>query len=112
MNRILILLAAIAMLATIATTGMADSKGEREHQRDKRDYETARELMLSADILPLEEIISRARAVHPGRVLETELERKGDTYIYELEILDQGGRVWEMKYDASTGTLIKDKQDD
>ena len=47
-----------------------------------------------------------ATAQHPGRVVEVELERKGAAHVYEIEILDAGGEVWELKYDARTGALL------
>lgn len=76
------------------------------------DHVTARRLRESGQILPLEQILERARARQPGQVLETELERKDDAYIYEVEILDREGRVWEFNFDARTGELIKLERDD
>lgn len=74
--------------------------------------ETARKLSASGQILSLEKITKAAKAIKPGEVLETELEHKHGIYIYELEILDDKGLVWELKLDAKTGKLIKMKQDD
>jgi uncharacterized membrane protein YkoI len=76
------------------------------------DHVTARRLRESGQILPLEQILERARARQPGHVLETELERKRDRYVYEVEILDADGWVWELKFDARTGELIKLERDD
>jgi uncharacterized membrane protein YkoI len=112
MKKILILLLLAGIITAITTTGMADSDRDEVRYRDRDDHDTALELKESENILPLEEIIGKAKSIHPGRILETELERKGKAYVYELEILDQMGQVWEMKYDAKTGELIKDKQDD
>lgn len=95
-----------AMLAGLLfCAGMAPATAEDDHV-------TARRLRESGQILPLEQILERARARQPGQVLETELERKGDGYIYEMEILDREGRVWELKFDARTGELIKLERDD
>jgi uncharacterized membrane protein YkoI len=76
------------------------------------DHVVARKLRDAGEILPLEQIIQRARAVKPGELIETELERKHGRYVYEVEILDQGGQVWEIKLDARTGELIKLERDD
>lgn len=74
--------------------------------------ETARKLSASGQILSLEKITKAAKAIKPGEVLETELERKHGIYVYELEILDDKGLVWELKLNAKTGKLIKMEQDD
>jgi uncharacterized membrane protein YkoI len=76
------------------------------------DHVTARKLRESGQILPLEQILERARARQPGQVLETELERKHDVYVYEVEILDADGWVWELKFDARTGELIELERND
>ena len=44
-------------------------------------------------------------------MLETELERKGERYIYEIELVDDQGQVWELKFDAASGELLKEKQE-
>lgn len=67
----------------------------------------ARALVKSGYILSFEKIASHALAIKPGDILETELEFKKDRYIYEVEVLDAKGNVWELKLDASTGELIK-----
>lgn len=76
------------------------------------DHERATELRESGDILSLETILERAQKQHSGRVLEVELEEKRGRYIYEVEILDQDGTVWEMYYDARSGELLRVKQED
>ncbi|HMV54994.1 MAG TPA: PepSY domain-containing protein [Rhodocyclaceae bacterium] len=76
------------------------------------DAATVRRLRESGEILPLEKILERARKERPGEVLETELERKGARHVYEVEILDAQGRVWELKFDARSGELLRQKQDD
>lgn len=73
------------------------------------DHDDAKRLKEAGDIQPLEQILARARAEKPGRVIETELERKGERYIYEIEIVDDDGIVWELKFDAKSGELLKTK---
>jgi uncharacterized membrane protein YkoI len=73
------------------------------------DHDDAKRLKEAGDIQPLEQILAKARAEKPGRVLETELERKGERYIYEIEIVDNDGVVWELKFDAKSGELLKTK---
>ncbi|WP_052177822.1 PepSY domain-containing protein [Methylotenera sp. G11] len=73
---------------------------------------TARKLSEAGLILPLEKITSSAKAIKPGKILETELELKNGAYIYEVEILDNKSQVWELKLDAKTGKLLKMERDD
>jgi uncharacterized membrane protein YkoI len=65
-----------------------------------------------SDILPLEEILRRVKAQYPGRVTETELERKRGGYVYEIDVVSDDGVKRELKYDAKTGELISSKVED
>lgn len=76
------------------------------------DHEQARRLKESGQILPLEQIIKAAQAEYPGRVIEVELEDESGRFYYEVELLDEKGMVWELYFDATSGELIKRKQDD
>lgn len=78
----------------------------------ERDQDRARELTQAGAIVPLEQIVSSARERYAGRVLETELEKDASGYYYELEMVDAEGLVRELKYDAATGELLNDKEDD
>lgn len=75
------------------------------------DQNTVRKLRSSGQILSLETIHTKARSIKPGKILETELEQKKGRYIYEVELLDEAGTVWEIKLDAATNTLIEIEQD-
>jgi uncharacterized membrane protein YkoI len=75
-------------------------------------YEEARRLTESGAILPLEELMPTIQAQQPGRILELELEREGGRYLYEIEILDEQGAVWEFKVDATTGEVVERELED
>lgn len=64
-------------------------------------------------VLPLEKILAVAQRLHRGRVIDVELERgrKQGQYIYEIEIVDSGGRVWEMKFNAADASLVSEAQE-
>jgi uncharacterized membrane protein YkoI len=74
----------------------------------------ARHLQVAGEIMSFEKILEIARSIKPGDILETDLERNRNTglYIYEIEILDAKGVVWELDINASTGDLIKMEIDD
>jgi len=76
------------------------------------DHIRARELSQRGEILSLEKISDLAKAVRPGKLIDIDLERKREQWIYEVELLDDRGRVWEMKFDARNGELLKLEQDD
>lgn len=76
------------------------------------DHETARRLSEAGEILSLETILQRVQQHQTGRVLEVEFEEDRGQYIYEVEVLNSKGVVWELKLDARTGELIERKQED
>jgi uncharacterized membrane protein YkoI len=76
------------------------------------DHDRARRLRDSGDILPLETVIERARKERPGHILELHLEEKRGRLLYEVEMVDDRGIVWEMYFDARSGELVKTEQED
>ena len=76
------------------------------------DHLEARRLMENGSIQPLETIFERVRTQRPGRILEVELEGKDRGYVYEIELLDESGQVWELKLDAVTGEILEQEQED
>jgi hypothetical protein len=77
-----------------------------------REFDSVRQLQQQGDILPLRAILARARRHSPGRVLDTHLESEHDRYVYAVELVDDGGQVWELKLDARTGELLEDHQEE
>lgn len=65
------------------------------------------------EILPLEEILKFALERYPNsKLLEVELEEKQGAYVYEVELVTPQRVVRELKFNASSGNLTKDKEDD
>ncbi len=95
----------VALVMVASMIGISGSLADSNHNE-------ARRLKEAGEILPLEEIITKARKLRTGHILEIELEHEHERYIYELEILDDDGTVWELEYDAKSGELIKNRQDD
>lgn len=79
---------------------------------DDDDHERARRLMARGEILPLSAILQSAAQIQPGRVIEVDLDRDDGIWVYELEVLDERGRAWELEFDARTGRLIKRERED
>ncbi|MEJ1338589.1 MAG: PepSY domain-containing protein [Candidatus Sedimenticola sp. (ex Thyasira tokunagai)] len=77
------------------------------------DHRIARELLMSGKVLSLEHILEQLKPQFPGaRILEVELEQEDENIVYEIELLDSGGRVWELELDATDGRLLKRKQEE
>ncbi|NBC46692.1 MAG: peptidase [Gammaproteobacteria bacterium] len=78
-------------------------------QADALDAELARRLVESGRILPLEQLLERVQLIRSGVLLEAELEYESEqaTYVYEIELLDDAGQVWEFELDAETGEPIE-----
>ncbi len=95
----LFLAARLTLLAMLATSVGAD------------DHERAHRLRESGDIVPLEHILERALSLYPGRVIEVELEYEDERWVYEIEIVDERGVVWELEFDAGSGRLLEEKRE-
>jgi uncharacterized membrane protein YkoI len=89
-----------------------DEAEQVEEQHATREHDAVRAIKQRGDILSLDQILRDARGQHAGRVLESELEQKDGRYVYEVELVDDQGRVWEMKFDARTGEVLREKQGD
>jgi hypothetical protein len=76
---------------------------------ERSDPARARALVDAGEILPLEQLLERARRVRPGELVGVELEYEAERggYVYEIELLDRDGRVWELELEAKTGELIE-----
>jgi uncharacterized membrane protein YkoI len=86
--------------------------GELLRQESEDEHDHARRLRRKGAIVSLETVASAAQRVRPGELLEVELERKRGRYVYEVEILDAEGQVWEMRFDARDGSLLKEEAED
>ena len=76
------------------------------------DYETARQAVGRGDMMPLEQILARIEARHPGRIVEVELEDENGLWLYEIEVLTPEGRLIELELDARTGAILGYEEDD
>jgi uncharacterized membrane protein YkoI len=110
------------MFTIIAVTGVgmllnqgisaAGEMHDNENDSDRLEHSQARELREQGKILPLQEILRKVSEKYPGQVIETELEHKSGRYIYELEVVDDDGKVMEIEMDAGSGEFIKAKAED
>lgn len=77
---------------------------------DRSDHELARAAVRAGEVLPLPTLLDRLSRTHPGQVLELELEREDERWIYEIKLLQAGGQLMKLEVDAGTGDVLETKQ--
>lgn len=97
-------------LVTLLVVALALSAGAAQARNLGQDE--ALRLSREGVIRPFEEILPIAQARYPGsKLLEAELEKEHDNYVYEVELLTVEGVVRELELDARDGRILKDKED-
>ena len=76
------------------------------HSLADNDHERARSALESGEILPLQTIIAKLEQIYPGQILEVELDRDDDLWIYEIKLVRDNGVLIKIKLDASDGRLL------
>ena len=76
------------------------------HADDRRDHDRARRALEAGEILPLKTVLETLARDTPGQVMEVELERKGERWVYEIKLLRAGGSLVKLRVDARDGTII------
>ena len=89
-------------LALFAQVPSALADGQRDHDR-------ARAALRAGEVLPLATILERVAKEQPGQVLEVDLERKHDRWIYELKLIQHSGALVKLKVDARDGSVLNQK---
>lgn len=74
---------------------------------DRNDHERARQAVAAGLVLPLPVVLERLQKEVPGQVLEVELEREREAWIYEIKLLTPAGQLSKIKLDARTGALME-----
>lgn len=77
-------------------------------------YLEARRLAAEGKIQSLDAILEGIQRKLRGSILEVELEHEDgdDGMVYEIEMLDTQGRVWELKVDAASGEILEKELED
>jgi uncharacterized membrane protein YkoI len=76
------------------------------------DHELARQALQRKEILPLDQVLNAIRNRVPGEIVEIELEREQGRWIYEVEIIDETGRMRDVLVDAKNAEIIGTEEDD
>ena len=86
---------------------LAAALGPATAGNDRHDHERARAAVAAGEVLPWPALRERLQRTHPGQVLELELEREDGRWIYEVKLLQPGGRLLKLELDAATGQVLK-----
>lgn len=78
--------------------------------REPLDHDRARQALAAGEVLPLRTILERVEREHPGQVMEVELERRDEGWIYEIKLLRAGGELSKLKVDARDGRILDVRQ--
>lgn len=73
--------------------------------RDRTDYEAARRAVQAGEIRPLTDILSAVSGKLPGELVGVELEQEGGEWQYEFRVINNKGRLFEVRVDARTGAI-------
>ncbi|GAP38774.1 PepSY domain-containing protein [Piscinibacter sakaiensis] len=96
-------LAGLALLAGLAAVASLPARADSEQDR-------ARAAVQAGAVLPLRTVLERLEREHPGQVLEVELEREDGRWVYEIKLLQAGGRLVKLELDAATGELLRRRE--
>lgn len=77
------------------------------HEDD--DHERARAALEAGEVVPLQEILDTVNTRFDGSLVEVELERKHERWVYEIKLLTRPGSVVKLHYDARTKELLSAK---
>lgn len=73
------------------------------------DHDKAKKALESGQVLPLQQILQKISKDYPAQVIEVELERKSNVWIYEIKQLGADGSLSKLEVDAKTGIVLKQK---
>jgi uncharacterized membrane protein YkoI len=93
---VLLLLTAVLALLLASPPALADT-----------DHDRARAAVQAGKVLPLKTILQRLERDHPGQLLEVELEEDDGRWLYEIKLIEPGGRLVKLKLDAASGDVVR-----
>ena len=74
------------------------------------DQDRARAALQAGQVLPLRTVLEQLERDHPGQVLEVELESEHGRWVYEVKLLQTGGRLLKLEVDAASGKLLRQQR--
>ena len=95
----------LSALALVLAMVLAGPPAHADSEQDR-----ARAAVQAGKVLPLKTVLERLEREHPGQVLEVELEQDDGRWIYEIKLLQSGGRLVKLELDAASGAVLQRKE--
>jgi hypothetical protein len=95
----------LSKLAFVLAMVLASPLALADNEQDR-----ARAAVQAGKVLPLKTVLERLEREHPGQVLEVELEQDDGRWIYEIKLLQSGGRLVKLELDAVSGAVLQRKE--
>lgn len=76
------------------------------------DHELARQALQQGQVLPLRTVLDRVEREFQGQVIKVEFDHDDGRFLYEIRLLQSGGRVAKLKIDARDGKVLSFKRKD
>ncbi len=102
----------LAPLAAMALMAAALASWTTPSGAGDSDHELARKALQQGQVLPLRTVLDQVERDHQGQVIKVEFEHDDGRYIYEIRLLQSGGRVAKLKIDARDGKVLSFKRKD
>ncbi|QAU50213.1 PepSY domain-containing protein [Bradyrhizobium guangzhouense] len=75
-----------------------------------RDHDDARRAVEAGEIRPFADILNVVKRKLPGEVVGVKLEREAGAWMYELRVVDDHGRLFEIHVDARSGEVERTQE--
>ena len=92
-------------LAILALAASGVQAGDRVAPHGGVERERGRHIVLADSGMSLDQAVSMVEKRFKARVVRTEVRNEGDRKIYVLRLLNDAGRVWTVRVDASSGSV-------
>lgn len=95
----------LPLLAALLALGLASPRAGADN-----DHDRARAALQAGQVLPLATLLERLAREQPGQVMEVELEQDDGRWVYEIKLLQPGGRLVKLELDAASGEVLRRKE--
>jgi uncharacterized membrane protein YkoI len=81
------------------------------HADSASDHDQGRRAVERGEALPLVDILARVRPGLRGEVVGVSFERERGRWVYELKVIETGGRLVQVYVDAASAEILKRERD-
>ncbi len=111
MRRLLTRMLVVMLLSLYASCSgvcmaLAHESGE---DHEMTDGDKALDALRRGEVLPLEQVISKAGGHIAGEISGIELEKEHGIWVYEFKVISPRGQMVKVYIDGKTGSLIEKK---